>query len=457
MTRPIGGDALAFAPNGDPSRPLVMMTARSHGRRPMAAALMLAALCAAGFGAPVLAAPAAPARPAAPRQDASAAELKAEWDEVLGKEAALVRAVEEAQVERLKLTAEIQAINVTVLRTEQELQKARLELAAAQRTARIQTALRRRADKKVAVATDRLRRQIVASYVTGGADSGMVEALLKATNGEEAGQAMAYSSAVVDDTDSLVRELEVARSARRKADRSARRAASKAAARRDDVDTAKRAIEADRDDKQRLVDQVNAQYLLEAQALRQAQGRKALIESRINAENRTSDGVALLLAERQQDQEDWTPGSVTITTPLPGVEVSSPFGMRHHPILGIDRLHAGADLGGSTGDPIHAPADAVVVLAEVRGGYGNTTVLDHGHSLGTLYGHQSRILVKPGDIVRRGEVIGYMGSTGLSTGPHLHFETRIKGLPIDPEGVVDFASDPDYDALLQTYEDAAGN
>ena len=75
------------------------------------------------------------------------------------------------------------------------------------------------------------------------------------------------------------------------------------------------------------------------------------------------------------------------------------------------------------------------MLAEVRGGYGNAVVIDHGNSLGTLYGHTSKMLVKPGQLVKRGDVIALVGSTGLSTGPHLHFETRIKGMPIDPEGV----------------------
>lgn len=71
-------------------------------------------------------------------------------------------------------------------------------------------------------------------------------------------------------------------------------------------------------------------------------------------------------------------------------------------------------------------------------------VIDHGHSLATLYGHQSAMAVRPGDIVKRGDVIGYVGSTGLSTGPHLHFETRVKGMPIDPKGVVDFDAKVDY-------------
>ena len=88
-------------------------------------------------------------------------------------------------------------------------------------------------------------------------------------------------------------------------------------------------------------------------------------------------------------------------------------------------------------------ADGVVVVAEVRGGYGNAVAIDHGNSLATFYAHTSVMLVKPGDLVARGDVIALVGSTGLSTGPHLHFETRLKGLPVDPEGVVDFTRPTD--------------
>ncbi|MCB0972276.1 MAG: M23 family metallopeptidase, partial [Acidimicrobiales bacterium] len=156
---------------------------------------------------------------------------------------------------------------------------------------------------------------------------------------------------------------------------------------------------------------------------------------------------AMILTVLQQDQPDWFPGAVTpISTPVPGVAIGSGYGMRHHPILGIDRLHAGVDLGGATGTEIHAAADGIVVVAEVRGGYGNTVVIDHGNSLATVYGHNSQLLVKVGDEVHYGDVIALMGSTGLSTGPHCHFETRVHGLPIDPTSVIsDFGQDVDYD------------
>ena len=118
--------------------------------------------------------------------------------------------------------------------------------------------------------------------------------------------------------------------------------------------------------------------------------------------------------------------------------------MRFHPILAFERLHAGGDLGAPSGTPIHAAADGRVVVASERGGYGLTVVIDHGDSLATLYAHQSALAVGAGDLVKRGDVIGWVGSTGLSTGPHLHLETRVKGMPVNPEGIIDFEAAVDY-------------
>jgi len=182
------------------------------------------------------------------------------------------------------------------------------------------------------------------------------------------------------------------------------------------------------------VTEINFQVLAESEALFEVQGRKAIIEGRINAMNQSSDGVAMLLASIQRGQPDWNPGVMEITTPIPGYRIGSAFGMRHHPILQIDRLHAGGDIGAPSGTPIHAVADGTVVVAGERGGYGLAVVIDHGHSLGTLYGHQSSIAVRVGQEVERGDVIGYVGSTGASTGPHLHFELRFDGRAVDPLG-----------------------
>ncbi|MEM7092860.1 MAG: peptidoglycan DD-metalloendopeptidase family protein [Actinomycetota bacterium] len=112
--------------------------------------------------------------------------------------------------------------------------------------------------------------------------------------------------------------------------------------------------------------------------------------------------------------------------------IGSYFGPRRHPILGITRLHGGLDIGGRMGQPIWAAKEGVVILAGVNGGYGNTIVIDHGNGFLTLYGHQSTFEVRKGDYVETGQHIGNVGSTGLSTGPHLHFEVRVDGTVTDP-------------------------
>ncbi len=117
--------------------------------------------------------------------------------------------------------------------------------------------------------------------------------------------------------------------------------------------------------------------------------------------------------------------------PVPG-RVTSGFGYRIHPIFGTKKLHTGWDMQASYGDPIRAAADGVVVSAGPRGGYGNAVVLDHGGGMATLYAHQSKVAVSSGQHVSQGQVIGYVGCTGYCTGPHLHFEVRINGRPVDP-------------------------
>jgi murein DD-endopeptidase MepM/ murein hydrolase activator NlpD len=118
--------------------------------------------------------------------------------------------------------------------------------------------------------------------------------------------------------------------------------------------------------------------------------------------------------------------------PIPGAPITSPFGYRIHPIYGTSLLHTGVDFGADAGDPIHAAADGVVASAGSLGGYGNATIIEHGGGLATLYGHQSVILVSEGERVTAGQVIGRVGCTGSCTGPHLHFEVRVDGEPVDP-------------------------
>ena len=123
-----------------------------------------------------------------------------------------------------------------------------------------------------------------------------------------------------------------------------------------------------------------------------------------------------------------------LMAPVPG-GIGSRFGLRRHPILGYTRMHAGLDFHAAYGQPIVAVADAVVLSAGRAGGCGNAVKLNHGSGLQTRYCHMSRMAVSPGQSIRRGQVIGYVGSTGLSTGAHLHYEMYRNGRAVDPQSV----------------------
>jgi murein DD-endopeptidase MepM/ murein hydrolase activator NlpD len=120
-----------------------------------------------------------------------------------------------------------------------------------------------------------------------------------------------------------------------------------------------------------------------------------------------------------------------LVRPVPGA-ITSPFGPRFHPILGYTRMHTGVDMTAPYGQGIKAGASGKVLLASTYGGYGLTIIIDHGGGMTTLYAHQSRVFVGAGRQVAAGDVIGNVGSSGLATGPHLHFEVRIGGSPVDP-------------------------
>jgi murein DD-endopeptidase MepM/ murein hydrolase activator NlpD len=113
-------------------------------------------------------------------------------------------------------------------------------------------------------------------------------------------------------------------------------------------------------------------------------------------------------------------------------QVTGSFGERIDPFNGEGAFHSGVDIGSSYGHPIIAPADGVVRLTETMGGYGKTIMIDHGNGISTRYGHLSGFAVTAGQHVQRGEVIGYVGESGRSTGPHLHYEVRINDTPVNP-------------------------
>jgi len=160
-----------------------------------------------------------------------------------------------------------------------------------------------------------------------------------------------------------------------------------------------------------------------------AKDNKAL-EQQIDELNQQADDLIAKIRALQGDQA-YTGG--VFTWPSPGyTRITSPYGYRIHPILKVKKLHTGIDIGVPANSGIVAANGGTVIMAAWYGGYGNVVMIDHGGGIVTLYGHNNTLLVKKGDIVVKGQKISLSGSTGNSTGPHLHFEVRVNGKYEDP-------------------------
>jgi murein DD-endopeptidase MepM/ murein hydrolase activator NlpD len=159
---------------------------------------------------------------------------------------------------------------------------------------------------------------------------------------------------------------------------------------------------------------------------------KAAIEKGLAELEQASRAIAAKIRAAQSGSSSYkgTPSGRFIM-PVSG-PITSPYGMRKHPVLGTNRMHTGIDIGARQGTPIKAGDAGVVIHAGWLGAYGNAVVIDHGGGLSTLYGHMSSIGVGEGQQVSTGQVIGKVGSTGWSTGPHLHFEVRVNGEHTSP-------------------------
>jgi murein DD-endopeptidase MepM/ murein hydrolase activator NlpD len=158
----------------------------------------------------------------------------------------------------------------------------------------------------------------------------------------------------------------------------------------------------------------------------------AHLKAQVAAEEAEAARIDRMLRDKASHGHGQVEG--TLAWPVPGhTTITSPFGWRIHPILKTRKFHSGIDIRAPEGARIVAAGAGTVIYAGDRGGYGNCTMIDHGDGVVTVYAHQSAIAVSVGEHVRRGQRIGAVGSTGLSTGPHLHFEVHVNGDPRDPE------------------------
>jgi murein DD-endopeptidase MepM/ murein hydrolase activator NlpD len=172
----------------------------------------------------------------------------------------------------------------------------------------------------------------------------------------------------------------------------------------------------------------------EAAALKIAEDDKAEVQAQYN-ELRAEQIRIAALSKSAGSQGPVDPQATgPLSWPLPGRAAGGGVGWRVHPVYKYKSCHTGVDSGAPSGTPIRSAATGVVLSTTVSRAYGNMTLIDHGGGMVTMYAHQSRFGVSPGQVVLNQEVIGYIGSTGFSTGPHLHFEVHLNGVPYNPMG-----------------------
>ncbi len=193
--------------------------------------------------------------------------------------------------------------------------------------------------------------------------------------------------------------------------------------------------------------------LSDASLLERLSRQMDLLERSIYAQSLSFDQLKSA-AEDQKEKIDRMPAVLPIN--INDYTLSSGYGLRRDPVTGSSAFHAGLDIAAKPGTHIYATADGVVREAERKGGYGNCIDIDHGFNYLTRYGHLDKILVHQGQKVKRGELIGLVGSTGKSTGPHLHYEVRFKDEPQNPINYffMDITA-KEYDEMIRIAEDAA--
>jgi murein DD-endopeptidase MepM/ murein hydrolase activator NlpD len=184
-----------------------------------------------------------------------------------------------------------------------------------------------------------------------------------------------------------------------------------------------------------LVRQIAEETQVHAEALQEVNQERARYEGMLDDLEAASKQVEAMIQRmertpqgRKRLMQVWH-GS--FMKPVSG-DISCPFGWRSDPFTHTRRFHTGVDIRCPIGTPIHAAADGVVIVAGHGGAYGNYVIIDHGGGMSTLYGHQSRLVVRNGETVKQGQLIGYSGSTGRSTGPHCHFQVMRHGVPVNP-------------------------
>lgn len=325
----------------------------------------------------------------------------------------------QAKVEAL--STEVAAIDADIAKTERKLSLAQKQLALLEVELDV---IERRLERRRDTLTDR----VVEAYKTG--PTGYLDSLLSADDFSELVDRIEYRTSAMDSESELITRIEVLQDETQAREGEAEEKKLEIAAAKADLESDRSILDQKRDERAAILAEKEA-VLSEKETLladlRSNARRLAAVEAELEAEE--SRLVSILSAVPSSGPAPVGGGQLLFPAAGP---ITSPYGYRTHPIFGDQRLHTGIDIGAGYGAPVVAADSGTVVFAGTMSGYGNVVAIDHGGGLSTTYNHLSAFYVGSGQSVGRGTSVAAIGCTGYCTGPHLHFEVRVNGSPVDP-------------------------
>jgi murein DD-endopeptidase MepM/ murein hydrolase activator NlpD len=386
--------------------------------------------------------------------------IQAQISDANAEEAKLLTSLEASLTTQRDLDAKVEALDGQIDVVQRNLNAAQSKLTSAEAEQRGAEGRLSGAQQALADAHTRLANYAIAAYTGQTEAVEIMSATLKSRSIDELVAKRSYMEAVGTTQAEVVSAAERLRNEVKDLTEQLTVARRDAQAQRDSVAAVQSMLQQNRDQQDAVRSQVASEVAHTEDLKSQVVARKQEFESEETALQRQSDAIAAQLQARAAAQAAAAAAAATASgssspsaapsagdapasaaaptnpggfiVPLDSYTITSPFGYRVHPIYGTTLLHTGVDMAAPSGTPIHVAASGVVVSAGWIDGYGNATIVDHGGGLATLYGHQSAILVSEGQKVTQGQTIGRVGCTGSCTGPHLHFEVRVNGTPVNP-------------------------
>jgi murein DD-endopeptidase MepM/ murein hydrolase activator NlpD len=388
---------------------------------------------------------------------------KKQVDTASAEEQRLLGLIEASTARKVALDAKVAGFDSQIASVQSQLDAAQSKLAALESQQRATEARLGEARAALTLAKEELGRQAIAAYTGQSEAASYASMLLKANSLGDLASKRSYMRAVVGSQTEAIAATERLRDEVGDLGKQLDASKVEAEGQRDVVASQRAGLQASRDAQAAARAEVQAEIAQTDKLKGEVVARKEEFEAHLEDLEEESAAIAETLKRRQAEAAAAAARAATSTTttvagapasggsgttapaaltkapgrlltPVPGAPVTSPYGYRIHPIYGTSRLHTGIDYGANEGVAIRASADGVVVSASWFGGYGNATIIDHGGGIATLVGHQSSMSVSAGQKVTQGQTVGRVGCTGDCTGPHVHFEVRVNGDPVNPAG-----------------------